>query len=190
MNKKKNYAVFGFFGNVLSLLIGTLAFSALSSVQAADQALTTFTVTTSTGGPGVTNGGANAASYIANASSGFTSTQLVWGSGVGTGNGSSPSSTFNAAFATDPSTAAVALANNMDITFTTVISAGWNINVDAVSGFIKGNTTTGPGPQSTGLYWSTNAGSTWNLAGNTATSSVSGTDLSSCLLYTSPSPRD
>ena len=177
MKQKKNHAAFGFFGNVLSLLIGALAFSGLSSVQAAtDQTLSTFNVTTSTGGPGVTNAGATA-----NASSGFTSTQLVWGSGVGTGNGSSPSSTFNAAFATDPSTAAVALANNLDITFTTVISAGWNINVDAVSGFIKGNTTTGPGPQSTGLYWSTNAGSTWNLAGNTATSSVSGTDLSSAV---------
>ena len=179
MKNKKRSAILGIFGNSLNSLrhlIGAtaFAFAALASVQAADQTLTTFTVTTQTGGPGVTNAGATA-----NASSGFTASQLVWGSGVGTGNSSSPTSTFNATFANNPSTAAAALAGNMDITFTTVISAGWNINVDAVTGFIKGNTSTGP--QSTGLYWSTNSGTTWNLAGNTATSSVSGTDLSSAV---------
>ena len=177
MKNKKRSAILGIFGsslNSLRHLIGATAFAlaALASVNA-DQTLTTFSVTTQTGGPGVTNAGATA-----NASSGFTASKLVWGSGVGAGNSSSPANTFNAAFASDPTTPALALAGNMDITFTTVISAGWDINVDAVSGFVKGNTTTGPGPQSIGLYWSTNSGTTWNLAGNTATSSVTGTDLS------------
>jgi autotransporter-associated beta strand protein len=180
MKNKKRSAILGIFGsslNSLRHLMGAtaFAFAALASASA-DQTLTTFNVTTSTGGPGVTNAGATA-----NASSGFTASTLVWGSGVGAGNGSSPASTFNAAFASDPTTPALALAGYMDITFTTVISAGWNINVDAVSGFVKGNTTTGPGPQSIGLYWSTNSGTTWNLAGNTATSSVTGTDLSSAV---------
>jgi len=172
MKNKKRSAILGIFGNSPRHLIGATAFAlaALASASA-DQTLTTFNVTTQTGGPGTNNSGP-----IQNASSGFTATQLVWGSGVGVGNGSSPTSTFNATFANATANAASALAGNLDITFTTVISAGWDINIDAVSGFLLGKTSAGPG--STGLYWSTNSGATWNLAGNTATATVSGTDLS------------
>jgi autotransporter-associated beta strand protein len=177
MKNKKRSAILGIFGsslNSLRHLIGATAFAlaALASVQAAEVNLTTFTVSTQTGGPGTNNSGT-----IANAFSGFTSTQLVWGSGVGVGNSSSPSSTFNATFANATASAAAALTGNLDITFTTVISAGWDVNVDAISGFVLGKTSGGPG--STGLYWSTNSGTTWNLAGNTATTATTGTDLSS-----------
>ena len=142
------------FVSALLLIIGSAVVHAAT--------LTQWAITATTG---ITNSG------VSNLFSGFTATEWISGPNLYAGSPTSPSGTWNRTYTNSPNpipaTGLQALSQGNYFAFDTVISAGWNINVDGVSNLILGKTASAA--TNAALYYSIDSGTTWLQAGGTAT---------------------
>ena len=128
----------------------------------ADTELTQWTITATTG---ATNPG------VSNFVSGFTASDIVSGTNLYTASdGLSPTGTWYRLYTNSPSsiptTGLRAVSIGRYFTFDTVISAGSDIEVDAISGLILGKSSSAA--TNAALYYTTNSGTSWLQAGGTA----------------------
>ena len=108
---------------------------------------------------------------VSNFVSGFTATELSFGTNIYTANTNlTPPNTWYALYTNSPfsipTTGLRAVSIGRYFTFDTVISAGSDIEVDAISGLILGKSSSTA--TNAALYYSTNDGTSWLQAGGTA----------------------
>ena len=150
-------------GHLLRQLgVAILSTFCLSSAHSSTP-LTEWAITATTG---ITNTGS-----LTNFFTGFTATQVKSGPTLYVGSPTSPANTWNRTYTNSPNpipySGLAAISQGNYFAFDTVISAGWNVNVDAISNLFLGKTASAA--TNAALYYSVDNGAVWKQAGGTVT---------------------